>query len=147
MALTMPRLFIEELGLLPLRVAGSQILYVAFKDRLHAAATYGVEQMNNLKVENGLIDEQEFESARARLLESRFVTAGQEFVSDTDTLATKIAGILEQTQPVGSRLVRVRQHYWLRTWLETGAYSGVGRLPSTGEDVTDILFTLGARAA
>ncbi len=146
MALTMPRLFIEEFGLLPLRVAGGQILYLAFKDRLNAAVTYAMEQMSGLRVENGLIDEVDFDAARTRVLESKFVTAGQEFVSDTDTLATKIAGILEQTQPVGSRLVRVHHHYWLRTWLESGAYSGTGRLPATGEDTTDILFTLGARA-
>lgn len=146
MALTMPRLFVEEFDLLPLRVAGGQILYLAFKDRLNAAVTYAMEQMSGLRVENGLIDETEFDSARTRLLESKFVTAGQEFVADTDTLATKIAGILEQTQPVGSRLVRVHHHYWLRTWLESGAFSGTGRLPATGEDTTDILFTLGARA-
>ncbi len=146
MALAMPRLFIEEFGLLPLRVAAGQILYVAFKDRLNAAATFALEQMSGLRVENGLIDEHDFDAARTRLLESKFVTAGQEFVADTDTLATKIANVLEQTQPVGSRLVRVHHHYWLRTWLESGAYSGTGRLPATGEDTTDILFTLGARA-
>lgn len=146
MALTMPRLLVEDFHLLPVRVAGSRFLYIAFKDRLHAAASFAVEQMSGLKVENGLVDEAEFDTAHARLLESKFIPFGQEFVADTDTLAAKIAVLLEQTQPVGSRLVRVQQHYWLRTWLETGAYSGVGNLPSTGEDVNDIIFTLGARA-
>ena len=146
MALTMPRLFVEDFHLLPLRVAGSRILYIAYKDRLSASAGFAIEQMSGLRVENGLLDEASFDGAYARLLESKFIPAGQEFVADTDTLSEKIAGILEQTQPVGSRLVRVQQHYWLRTWLETGAYSGVGNLPSTGEDVNDIVFTLGARA-
>jgi len=146
MALTMPRLFVEEFQLLPLRVAGSRILYIAYKDRLHASAAFAIEQMTGLKVENGLLDEHAFDAAHARLLESKFIAAGQEFVADAETLAAKIAVILEQSQPVGSRLVRVQQHYWLRTWLETGAYSGVGNLPSTGEDVNDIIFTLGARA-
>ncbi len=146
MALTMPRLLVEDFQLLPLRVAGSHILYIAYKDRLSAAAGFAIEQMSGLRVENGLVDEASFDAAHARLLESKFIPAGQEFVTDTDTLSAKIAAILEHTQPVGSRLVRVQQHYWLRTWLETGAYSGVGNLPSTGEDVNDIVFTLGARA-
>ncbi|NYF80358.1 hypothetical protein [Granulicella arctica] len=146
MALTMPRLFVEELGLLPLRVAGSRILYLAFKDRLHASAAFAVEQMSDLRVESGITDGRQFDAARKRLFESQFVTAKQENVIDTDTLAAKITATLEQTQPVGSRIVRIHQSYWLRTWLESGAYSGIGSLPATGEDVADTVFTIGSRA-
>ena len=146
MALTMPRLFVEELGLLPLRVAGSRILYLAFKDHLDAASAFAIEQMNGLKVESGLIGEPQFDAARTHLLGSDFVSAKTVAVSDQEALTVKISKILDQAQPVGSRLVRIHQHYWLRTWLEAGAYSGVGSLPATGEDVTDTIFTVGGRA-
>ncbi len=142
MSLVMPRLLVEELGLLPIRVAGSRILYVAFKDRLEASAAFALEQMNGLDVVSGLIEDSLFDAARRRLLESTFVQVDRQIVLDVDTLADRIAGILERVQVIGSRVVRVGQHYWLRTWLEQGSYSGVGRLPATGEDVRDTVFTI-----
>jgi hypothetical protein len=146
MALTIPRILIEELSLLPLRIAGSRILYIAFNDRLDASAVFAVGQMSGLRVESGLLDDTQFRTSRDRLLESTFVPATQEYFLDIDKLSARIAAVLERTQPVGSRLIRVHQHYWLRTWLEAGAYSGVGTLPSTGEDVADTIFTLGSQA-
>lgn len=142
MALTMPRVFVEELGLLPLRVAGSRILYLAFNDRLDASASFALERMSALRVESGLVEEKQFDAARSRLLESSFADVTNGFAADTDALGTKIAAILEQMQPVGARIVRLHQRYWLRIWLENGAYSGVGGLPATGEDVRDMIFTL-----
>jgi len=141
MALTLPRLFVEELRLLPLRVAGSRILYLAFNDNLDASAAFAIEQMSGLRVESGLLEDQQFESARGRLLESDFVTVKQRLYLDADALAARIAAVLEDTEPIGSRLVRVHQHYWLRTWLESGAYSGIGNMPASGEDVADFIFT------
>jgi hypothetical protein len=146
MALTMPRLLVEELGLLPLRVAGSKILYVAFRDKLAAAAAFALEQMSGLDVVSGLLDDKQFSGAQGRLLESDFVTTETQRVSDVDKLAETITGILGKRQPVASRLVRIHQHYWLRTWLEHGTFSGVGRLPSSREDMTDTLFTVGSQA-
>lgn len=142
MALAMPRVFIEDLGLLPLRVAGSRILYLAFNHRLDASAAFALEKMSGLKVESGLMDEIQFDAARSRLIESRFVEVTHGTASDADVLAAKIAAALEQMEPVDARVVRVHKRYWLRTWLESGAYSGVGGLPATGEDVTDMIFTL-----
>jgi hypothetical protein len=40
----------------------------------------------------------------------------------------------------------LRQYYWLRLWLESGAMSGRGTLPKTNEDMCDHIFTIGARA-
>ena len=146
MSLTVPRMVVEQLDLLPLRVAGSRILYMAFKDRLNAAAAFAVEQMTGLDVVSGLLDDTSFDAARTRLLESNFVTVDQQSVTDTDAMVEKITDILETTQPVGARVVRIHQHYWFRTWLESGALSAVGRIPSTGEDVLDTLFTIGSQA-
>jgi hypothetical protein len=145
MALTLPRILIEELNLLPLRIAGSRIFYIAFNDRLDASAVFAVGQMSGLRVETGLLDDKQYRTARDRLLESTFVPTTREYFLDIDRLSARITAVLERTQPVGSRLIRVHKHYWLRTWLEAGAYSGVGTLPSTGEDVADSIFTLGSQ--
>jgi hypothetical protein len=64
-------------------------------------------------------------------------------VADKDALSARMTAILEQKQPVASRLVRVHQYYWMRIWLERGAVGKTGSLPRTGEDVSDHIFTIG----
>lgn len=142
MALVVPKVFVEEFGLLPLRVAGSRILYLGFGDRLDASAAFAVEQMTELKVESGVVEGASFEAARRRLLacdgvETKLVAAG-----DKDAMAAKITAILEQKQPIASRLVRLHQYYWLRMWLENGALGKTGNLPATNEDVKDCVFSV-----
>jgi hypothetical protein len=146
MALVMPRVFVEEFRLLPLRVAGSRILYLAFEDRLDAAAALAIEQMTELKVESGLVDEREFEPARRRLLEYESVPVKVEVAADSNDLSARITAILEQKQPLASRLVRFHRYYWLRVWLERDAMSGAGSLPNRSEDVGDFVFSLGGQA-
>src|SRR5260370_40482273 len=68
MALVVPKVFVEKIGLLPLRVAGSRILYLGFADQLNASAAFAMEQMTELKVESGVVDGASFEAARSRLL-------------------------------------------------------------------------------
>jgi hypothetical protein len=68
MALVVPKLFVERFGLLPLRVAGSRILYLGFADRLDASSAFATEQMTELKVESGVVEGNSFEAARRRLL-------------------------------------------------------------------------------
>jgi hypothetical protein len=145
MALVMPRMFVEEFGLLPLRVAGSRILYVGFEERLDASAALAMEKMSGLKAESGLVEGTQFHAARSRLLESTSVEVRLETVSDKDILAGRMTAILEQQQPVASRLVRLHQYYWLRMWLEGGAAGKTGSLPGTGEDVMDRIFVIGAQ--
>jgi Type II secretion system (T2SS), protein E, N-terminal domain len=146
MALVVPRVFAEEFGVLPLRVAGQRILYLAFEDRLDASAALAVEQMTELKVESGLMNGAQFREARARLIQCDAVEANLETVTSTASLAARITAILEQKQPVAARLVRLHQYYWLRTWLESGAMGRSGSLPRTNEDMSDHIFTTGARA-
>jgi hypothetical protein len=145
MALVMPKIFVERFGLLPLRVAGSRILYLGFSDRLDASAAFATERMTELKVESGVVEGAQFEAARARLLACDGVEAKLEAAEDKDAMAARITAILEQKQPIASRLVRLHQYYWLRMWLETGALGRTGTLPGTGEDVMDHVFTVGAR--
>jgi hypothetical protein len=135
MALVMPGVFLERFGLLPLRVAGSRILYLGFADRLDASSALALEQMTELKVA-------QLEAARNRLLACDGVEAKLETVEDTDFMSARITAILEQKQPVAARLVRVHQDYWLRIWLESGTMGKTGSLPVSHEDVKDHVFTL-----
>ena len=143
MSLVVPKVFVEEFGLLPLRVAGSRILYLGFGDRLDASAAFAVEQMTELKVESGVVEGASFEAARSRLLACDGVETKSVAVEDKDAMAAKITAILEQKQPIASRLVRLHQYYWLRMWLESGALGKTGNLPTTGEDVKDYVFSVG----
>jgi hypothetical protein len=146
MALVMPKLFVERFGLLPLRVAGSRILYLGFADRLDASAAFATEQMTGLKVESGVVEDAQFEAARSRLFAHDGVEIKLEAADNKDAMAARITAILEQKQPIASRLVRLHQYYWLRMWLESGALGKAGSLPATGEDVKDHVFTVGAQA-
>jgi hypothetical protein len=144
MALVVPKLFVEKFGLLPLRVAGSRILYLGFADRLDASSAFATEQMTDLTVESGVVEGTAFEAARRRLLACEGVKMKLEAVEDRDAMAARITAVLEQKQPIGSRLVRLHHYYWLRMWLETGAMGrAAGNLPASSEDVMDYVFTLG----
>lgn len=143
MALAVPKMFVERFGLLPLRVAGSRILYLGFADRLDASAAFATEQMTELKVESGVVEGGQFEAARERLLACEGVEVKLEAADDKDAMAARITAILEQKQPIASRLVRLHQYYWLRMWLESGALGKAGSLPATGEDMMDHVFTVG----
>ena len=131
MELVVPRFFIERFGFVPLRVAGSRILYLGFEDRLDASAAFAIEKMTDLKVENGLVEERQLQAVRSRLLECEGVEAKLESVVDKDVLAARMTAILEQKQPVASQLVRLHQYYWLRIWLERGSLGKTGTLPTT----------------
>lgn len=143
MALVMPKLFVERFGVLPLRVAGSSILYLGFADRLDASAALATEQMTGLKVESGVVEGAQFEMARDRLLACDGVEMKLETSVDKDAMAAKVTAILEQNQPLASRFVRLHQYYWLRLWLESGTLGRSGSLPVTQEDMKDYIFTVG----
>jgi hypothetical protein len=145
MALVAPKLFVEKFGFVPLRVAGSRILYLGFEERLDASAAFAMEKMTDLKVESGLVAGAHIRSVRSRLLECEAVEMKLFAVADKDALSARMTAILEQKQPVASRLVRMHQYYWMRIWLEKGAAGKTGSLPGTGEDVCDYVFVIGAQ--
>lgn len=145
MALVMPKIFVEKFGLMPLRIAGSRILYLAFEDHLDASASLAIERMTGLTAESGILNEVQFRAARSRLLECDAIETKLEPISDADTLAGRITGILEQKQPMASRLVRLHHYYWLRLWLESGTVGKMGRFPVSGEDMLDYVFTVGSQ--
>jgi hypothetical protein len=143
MALAMPKRLIAEFGMVPVRIAGSVLLYLAFEERPNATVALGVEQMCGLKVESGLLAGSQFEAARSAVLAADGVPVQMKLVADRDGLSAGIVRVLEQRQPVAARLVRVHQYYWLRMWLENGAMQGIGRLPPGPEDMADVLFLVG----
>jgi hypothetical protein len=139
-----PRLLVEQTGMLPLRIAGERTLQLAFAERLDASAALAVERMSGWKVESGLMDPAQWQAARQRLSECRFVEAAFEPIVKIEPLPGRIAAALNRMQPVASRLVRVHEFYWLRMWLESGAMrTHDGGLPWTREDVADRLYAVG----
>lgn len=145
MALVMPKRFVAEFGLVPLRVAGSSLMYLAFADQTDAATALGVEQMSGLKVESGLLVGTQYEAARAAVLAADGVPVTMGQAADADEMVAGIVKTLGTRQPVAARLVRVHRYYWLRMWLESGAIGKAGTLPSGTADVEDCLFTMGSR--
>ncbi len=145
MALIMPKRLTSEFGMLPLRLAGSSILYMAFEDTMDAGTALGVERMSGVKVESGLLNRSQFAEVRSRLMDAVGVPVTTDTVADADALVSKVTRLVELAQPLASRLVRVHQYYWLRVWLESGAISAIGHLPTGTEDVQDYLFTIGGQ--
>jgi hypothetical protein len=140
MALVMPKRFVAEFGLIPIRVAGLSILYVAFQERLKEAAALALEQMCRLKVESGLLTTTQMESARTRLLAAESVPVRIRQVHDTDGLTASLVKLMEQKQPVSAKLVRIHQYYWMRMWMEESAIPASGGVQPTVEDTEDHIF-------
>jgi flagellar motor switch protein FliN len=142
MALVMPKRFISEFGLVPVRLAGSSILYLAFQETMKAAAALGLEQMTGLKVESGLLTTTQLELAGERVLAAESVPVRIRLMQDADGMKAAIVKLLEQKQPVASRLVRMHQYFWMRMWMEERALQAAGGLPASTEDVEDHIFML-----
>jgi hypothetical protein len=142
MALVMPKRLVAEFGLVPLRVGGSSLLYLAFEEQMDAVTALSVERMSGLKVESGLLAGSNFASARQGVLEADAIPVQMKLVPDRDGLSAAIVKVLEKRQPLATRLVRVHQYHWLRIWLESGAMAGAGNLPTSTEDVEDYLFVV-----
>jgi len=143
MMLVAPKIFLNRFGAVPLRVAGSKILYLGFEQRLDASVAFAIEKMTDLKVESGLVEGEQFRSAQHRLLACPAVEAKQQTMADKDEMAGRMTSILEQKQPIASRFTRMHDFYWMRIWLENGAIGKTGMVPRTGEDVNDYIFVIG----
>jgi hypothetical protein len=121
MAMVPPKIFVEEFGFVPLRVAGSKLLYLGFEDRLDATSALALEQMTELKVESGLVKTHEYREARQMLLDAEGLLLTVETLGEADGLAARVTAILEQKQPISSRFVRMHKYLWLRLWLEASS--------------------------
>lgn len=136
MSVTLPRLFIEAYGALPLRIAGGKILYLGFEERLDPAVAFGLEQMLGLQVEMGLVAGSQFTAAQKRLIASTFPRAELVESATEAPLARVLARALERRKPTASRLVRVHDCLWLRMWHKAGPTQ------SNGATVEDMICSL-----
>ena len=116
MASLVPRLLLDVFGVLPLRQAGGRLLYLGYADGIDRCVNFAIERMTGLRVEAGLVDGAEFGRAHARMLREAFPPARLIEAASADALAAVFTRILEASKPSESRLVRIRDYYWLRMW-------------------------------
>jgi len=140
MASLVPRLFLEVFGVLPLRQAGTRLLYLGYADRIDRCVDFAIERMTGLRVEAGLVDGAEFGRAHARILDEVFPPARLIEAEGREALAASFTRIIEAAKPTESRLVRIRDYYWLRMW-RRGA--GMEARPDSVEDVLGSLVRPG----
>ncbi len=134
-----PRLFLDAFGALPLRVPAGKLLYLGFEQRLDLVLALAIGRMTGLRVESGIVCSSLFRPALARLLRESFPAAQlAEAVSET-AAAHLIARSIERNQPVNSRMVRVHDLIWLRTW-KIRENDSVPRTAS----VRDLICSIGA---
>ena len=137
MALVMPRRFIAEFGLVPLRLAGNA-LRLAFEDQLDARMAAALQQMTGLPLETGLLSARQFAAVRADLLAGEAVPVTMGLTRDAEALSETLTRLVETLQPSAARLVRVERYYWLRLWLNDA--SAPGALQTQTHGVEDHLF-------
>lgn len=113
----LPRLFVDGFGALPLRVAAGKILYLGFEDRLDPALALAVERITGLRVESGVVEESQFRTAHARMLEAQFPVAELVEAASESALARAFTRAIEKLRPVEARLVRIHDCAWMRLWL------------------------------
>ncbi len=145
MSLVMPRALRESARALPLRVAADRLLYLGFENGVDAAVALAVERITGLQVESGLMNGEDYLRSEVRLRERAAVECVEETVETLDAMSGRVVAALSASQPVDAALVRVRDRYWLRLWLESAAMGNGSRLPRTGEDVVDRLYTVSDR--
>jgi hypothetical protein len=142
MALAMPAVLRELCKAAPLRVAGGRILYLAFDENVDAAAAFALERMSALRVDSGVMPSAEFARA-VRTLDGCSAVECRTFeVADRGEMVDRIVEALRKLQPVASKIVRLRDRYWMRLWLERGAFGKNGMLPATEEDVIDLVMRI-----
>jgi hypothetical protein len=116
MAAMLPRLLVDSFGMLPLRLAGRRLLYVAFEDRIDRCMTLAMERMSGLQVEAGLLRGSEFRRLRQEALRAPFPKIRLLEMDNVRSLVLTLSGMIEERKPTQARLVRVHDYFWLRLW-------------------------------
>jgi hypothetical protein len=137
LAALMPRLFLDAFGVLPLRVAAGKLLYLGFEHCLDPIFALAVERMTGLHVECGMVQSSDFRIAHQALLNEKFPSMQLgEAVTESAT-AHMLSRAIERSQPVASRIVRVRDCIWLRMRL-SNEQASVPQL----ESVRDVVLSI-----
>jgi hypothetical protein len=140
-AVLLPRLFVDALRALPVRVAGGRLLYLGFEDRLDPQVAVAIERMNGLRVESGVVESGRFDQAHREALLAPYPPCELIEAATESGLGRALANAIESRQPVESRLVRVHDFLWLRMW--TRRQSGAVPRPN---EVRDLLCAVSPRS-
>lgn len=134
-----PRLLLKSFGLAPLRLTASGGLYLAMEDRIDHSLTFAVERMTGLRVVSGLLPTGDFAEVRRRMIGARFPHAQLIETGSPDLLVDAFAQHIEREKPTESRIVRMRDLFWMRLWYGP---SGHRANPSLAADTEDIIGSM-----
>src|SRR4051812_44090280 len=107
MSLSAPKILLEQVGMVPIKIVGKRTLYVGFEDSLDEPASVALERMNGLEVQAGLVEREALRVARESLSASQSVESRVERVSSTSQVSVEVTGELSRVQPRASSLVRI----------------------------------------
>ncbi len=111
-----PRLLLDAFGLVPLKVSREGILYIGFEERMDHSVTLAIESMTGLKLEAGILSGTEFRRSQQAMSAAKFPRARLIEANGVDSLAIALAKLIEKEKPTETRIVRVREFFWLRFW-------------------------------
>jgi hypothetical protein len=141
MSAALPRFFIDSFAALPLRLAGQRLLYVAFEDRIDRSMILALERMTGMIVEGGVLRRgSEFRRLQEDAFRVSFPKTRLLEAANLRGLVLTLAEMIEERKPVQSRLIRIRDYYWLRLWLSSSVVAK-GALPAA-TDVEDMICSL-----
>jgi hypothetical protein len=143
MAAMFPRLLMDSLNVIPLRLAGRHLLYVAFEERIDRCLVLSVERMLGLKVEAGVLPASEFRRRQGEILRASFPKARLLEAMNMRGLVHAFTGMMEENKPVQAKIVRVHDYFWLRLWRNPMATEDSKTLPGI-PDVEDMVCALAA---
>lgn len=134
-----PRHLLKSFGMAPLRLTMSGALYLAMEDHLDHSLTFAVERMTGLRVISGLLPAGDFAEVRRRMIGARFPHAQSIEVGSMELLVDAFAQHIERQKPTESRIVRMRDLFWLRLWYGP---NGHRRDPWLVSDTEDVIATV-----
>ena len=141
MASAFPRVLMDAFGMVPLRMAGRKLLYVAFEDRIDRCLVLALERMSGLKVEAGVMRDSEFHRARAEALRAAFPKTRLLEAANVRGLAHAFTAMIEERRALYSQVVRIHDYFWLRLWRHPVPVEDERRLPGIDE-VEDMICSL-----
>lgn len=142
MAAVFPRLLVDSFGGIALRLAGRELLYVAFEDKIDRCLVLAAERMLGLKVEAGVLQGSEFRRVQQEILRAGFPKTRLLEAANMRGVVHAFAAFLEERKAVRAQVVRIHDYFWLRIWrsLDTNPQQFLREV----EDVEDMLCFLAA---
>jgi hypothetical protein len=113
----LPRLFVDALDVLPVRIVPGKMLYLGFEAHLDPVLALALERMTGLRVESGIVANSAFKSALAQMRGGAFPPVQLAEALTESAAARLIARAVERAQPAEARLVRVHGFLWMRLTL------------------------------